>query len=420
MLIEFSVSNYRSIRDRQTLSLVANASKELRDSHVMPAGAPSAPDLLRSAVIYGSNASGKSNLLAALAYVGHFVRNSHALSQWEEPINYDPFLPAPPESAQSRFEIVFVQHGVRYEYGFGIADHLITEEWLHAFPEGRRQRWFQRGWNSAGEDEWEFGPNLRGQKHIWSSSTRANALFLSVAVQLNAEQLAPLYRWFASTLQNLLRRTSNTADLCEQDDDKRRRIVEFLTQADLGISNVRVERRGYDQPSLFAQPAEGMTERHTLRGWSRSGKEIVRVSLEHRTDTGAKLWLPLADESSGTRKMFDFAGPWINALAEGQVLVVDELDTSLHPQLLRHLVRLFNHPVTNPRGAQLIFSTHDTSLLDSDLFRRDQIWFMEKDPELASHLYPLTDFSPRKGENLEKGYLQGRYGALPVFSAQLE
>ena len=123
--------------------------------------------------------------------------------------------------------------------------------------------------------------------------------------------------------------------------------------------------------------------------------------------------LDYGEESKGTRILIDSAGAWLNVLNNGEVILYDELDTSLHPLMTRFLIRLFHSRTTNPNNAQLIFTTHDTSLLDGDLFRRDQVWFVEKDEKSASHVYPLSDFSPRKDEALERGYLKGRYGALP-------
>lgn len=424
MLIEFSVANFRSIRDRQTLSLIANAGKELRDSHVMPAGAPNTPDVLRSIVLYGANASGKSNLLYALRFVGDFVRNSTSRTQLGDPIPYHPFAIriADAKAAPSEFEVTFVQAGVRYHYGLAVTPEAVIAEWLHAFPEGRQQMWFQRRFDPNTETtSWEYGPNLRGQKKVWQDATRPNALYLSTAVQLNAEQLKPVFDWFTVTLRNIgpYARVNEgfTTRQCEQDAHWKARVLEFLLASDLGIADIQIEKHKFD-PASF-----GKSMPEPLRAYfaeQMKDSEVAEVRLTHRSGDGHALTLPLEEESGGTAKAYALAGPWVDVLTNGYALVVDELDTSLHPQLLRHLVRLFNHPATNPKGAQLIFSTHDTSLLDTGLFRRDQIWFMEKDAELASHLYPLTDFSPRKGENLEKGYLQGRYGALPIFSARLE
>lgn len=424
MLIEFSVSNYRSIRDRQTLSLVANAGKELRESHVMPADAPNTPDLLRSVVLYGANASGKSSLLYALLFVSDFVRNSASRSQPGDPIPYQPFAiaAAAGEASPCQFEVNFVQDGVRYQYGFAVTAQTVVSEWLYAFPEGRQQTWFQRRLvPETDTTQWEFGTNLRGQKKVWQEATRPNALYLSTAIQLNAEQLKPVFDWFTVTLRSITpyARVNDafTTRQCEKDAHWKARVLKFLSASDLGITDIHVDKHKFDPTSFDNSMPE------PLRAYfaeQMKDSEIAEVRLTHRSSTGQILTLPLEEESGGTAKAYALAGPWIDVLTHGYTLIVDELDTSLHPQLLRHLVRLFNHPATNAKGAQLIFSTHDTTLLDTDLFRRDQIWFMEKDAELASHLYPLTDFSPRKGENLEKGYLQGRYGALPVFSARLE
>jgi len=419
VLIEFSVSNYRSIHERQSLSLVASASKEHRESHVMAAGAPNTPDLLRSLVIYGANASGKSNLLVALLFVRDLVRNSARRGQPGEPIPHQPFAVVDAEgiAAPSEFELIFVQESVRYQYGMAVNAEEVVSEWLYAFPEGRQQMWFKREVHpETRASSWEFGSHLRGQKKVWQEATRANALYLSTAVQLNAEQLKPIYDWFAVTLRNIgpSARVDNdfTTNQCDKDAHWKKRVLEFLSAADLGISDMRVDRRKFDSTSFDKSLPEPLRAYFTEQ---MKDSELAEVSLTHRASNGRTLTLPLDQESGGTKKIFALAGPWIDVLANGYILVIDELDTSLHPELLRHLVRLINHPKTNPKGAQLIFSTHDTSLLDTDIFRRDQIWFMEKDAELVSHLYPLTDFSPRKGENLEKGYLQGRYGALPFF-----
>jgi len=419
MLVEFSVSNFRSIRDRQTLSLVASAAKELRESHVMPVEAPSTPDLLRSLVVYGPNASGKSNLLLALLFVRELVRDSARRSEPDEPIPYQPFAVGAAEEleAPSEFELIFVQAGVRYQYGLAVTARAVVAEWLYAFPEGRQQMWFRRELDpKSGSLGWDFGPNLRGQKKLWQEATRPNALYLSTAVQLNAEQLKPVYDWFSVVLRNIgpfaRVREDFTTRQCDRDEAFKLRVKEFLVAADLGISEIGVDRHKFDPTSVDRSLPEPLRAYFTEQ---MKDSEIPEVRLTHRAGNGQTLTLPLEEESGGTNKVFALAGPWIDVLANGYILIIDELDTSLHPELLRHLVGLINNPKTNPKGAQLIFSTHDTSLLDAELFRRDQIWFMEKDTELASHFYPLTDFSPRKGENLEKGYLQGRYGALPFF-----
>ena len=229
--------------------------------------------------------------------------------------------------------------------------------------------------------------------------TRTNALYLSTAVQFNSEQLKSIFLWFRDQLVILLKtsplhETHFNPDLTFQflkDPSTEPWIHKFMECADIGIENFQLIEE--EIPPL----------------------KKTTVRTQHKMlDSGQKVFFDLfLDESDGTQRLFSQAGGWLKALREGLVLFVDELDLHLHPNIVRYLIELFHNPKTNQKNAQLIFTTHDTSLLDSDLFRRDQVWFIQKDETQSSRLYSLLDFKPRKGEAIGKGYLQGRYGALP-------
>lgn len=415
MLVEFSVANFRSFHARQTLSLVASSGKELRNTNVVPEPAPATPDLLRSAVMYGPNAAGKSNMLLALAAMHQLVLTSTQIAPGSH-FNLAPFAFDKEAAAKpTEFELVFVHNGVRFQYGCSLTRERICAEWLFAWPEGRQQRWFERRWNSrTDKTSWRFGTSLTGQKKVWQDATRDNTLFLATAVQLNAEHLLAPFEWITQRLKPVgpYARFAPTFSLqhCEQDSEWQKRVIEYLAAADTGIAGMHVERRKMDAPVPSRTPDASPSRAVQI---ITNSPEQYDVRFTHRASTGTEGEIGYDDESGGTQKLFAMAGPWIDVLQNGYVLVVDELDTSLHPSLLRNLVGMFHDPTINRRGAQLVFTTHDTNMLDGDLFRRDQIWFVEKDRDLQSHLYPLTDFSPRKQENFERGYLQGRYGALP-------
>ena len=258
-----------------------------------------------------------------------------------------------------------------------------------------------------------MGASLLGQKQLWQDSTRQNALFLSTAVQLNSQQLQPIYDWFKKTLR--LANVSGwspsfTASLC-QDTGQRTKVLEFLRAADLDIQDILVESEKFTAKHL---PNDMPNEIKAKLLAELEDKEVFKVNTVHQTKQGKHVSFDVNDESDGTKKLFAFAGPWLDSLKNGHILVIDELHDNLHPKMIQFLVSLFHDSKTNPRNAQLIFTTHETSILNQDVFRRDQIWFCEKDRDQATKIYPLTDFSPRKNrENLEANYLAGRYGALP-------
>lgn len=414
MLIEMSVANFRSFRGEQTFSLVKGKGDELLSTNTFEATAVNNIELLRSAAIYGPNASGKSNLLLALGTMKQVVLESAVNLQRGDKLPVMPFrLSAETRQQPSEFEVTFVVGSVRYQYGFAASTERIHEEWLLAYPKGRAQRWFGRAWNVEEQRyDWELGSNLTGEKQLWQKSTRANALFLSTAVQLNSEQLQPIFDWFNNTL-----RLANvggwgpgfSASLCE--DSSKSQVMDFLRAADLHIDDIVVESKPFDVETL----PEGMPEplRDVIAG-NMKDKTILDIKTVHKDSDGKAVTFDFEDESDGTQKLFSFAGPWIDSLTNGYVLFIDELHDNLHPRLVQFLVQLFHNPETNPNNAQLVFTTHETSILNQEVFRRDQIWFCEKDASHATALYPLTDFSPRKGrENLELAYLSGRYGALP-------
>lgn len=415
MLIEFSVTNFKSIQATQTLSLVASPATELQEQNSFTTSENGVPRLLRSVAIYGPNASGKSNLLEAIDFMESFVTESSKEGQEGELIEVKPFLfNTVNRTEPSEFEVLFLQEGVRYQYGFAVTCTRVTHEWLIAYPEGRPQRWFEREYDpAANKESWYFGSKFKGHKTVLQETTRGNALFLSTAVQLNNEQLKPVYNWFHQKLRTIgvggLAPVYSTS-LCKTEDG-RKRILELLNAADLSIADIRIETKKFDSSDLPVGMPQSLKE---LIRKDLDGKDVAELKFMHAVvGTEELVTLDADDESEGTRRLFAFAGPWLDVLDNGHVLFVDELNNSMHPLMVRFLISLINNPQINRKNAQLIFSTHDTSVLDNELLRRDQIWFTEKDAANATKLYPLSDFTPRKGEALEKGYLKGRYGALP-------
>lgn len=414
MLIEFSVANFRSLRERQTLNLTKAKGDELASTNTFTTHAASEYQLLRSAAIYGPNAGGKSNLLTALKTMQRIVLQSATSQQRGDKLPVVPFrLSQDTLTAPSEFEVMFIVDQVRYQYGFAATSDRIHEEWLLAYPKGRPQRWFGRAWDESAECyDWELGSNLMGEKQVWQKSTRDNALFLSTAVQLNSEQLQPIYDWFKNTLH--LTNVGGwgpdfSAELCEK--NEKVQVMDFLQAADLSIEDILIEKMPFDVKVLPDDMPEYVKD--AIAG-DLKDKELIDIKTVHKSSDGKLVTFDFSDESDGTQKLFSFAGPWIDSLANGYVLFIDELHDNLHPRLVQFLVKLFHSNETNPKNAQLVFTTHETSILNQEEFRRDQIWFCEKDKQQATVLYPLTDFSPRKGrENLELAYLSGRYGALP-------
>lgn len=418
MLIEFRVKNFRSLRDEQVLSLVASKDKTLEDTHTVDTGLTAVPKLLRSAVVYGANASGKSTLIKALQYMRDVVLESATVIQPGQTYIVQPFrLDSCSANQPTEFEISFLLGEVRYQYGFAMTAKRIVSEHLLVYKAFKPQRWFERYYDpESGKDVYEFGSGMKGAKSVWEGATRPNALFLSMAVQLNSESLRPVFEWFSNDLVIFNEQAPlglHTSIQMLQQSDSRQQICNFLSAADISIADIEVVTRKVASQTFHFDLKAGKTE---VRQEDVDDNQLL---FSHVTEQGSAKF-DLMDESSGTRNLLFLAGPVLDILKKGITVVIDELDTSLHTLLVRELVRLFHTPLVNTGHAQLIFSTHDTSLLDApDLLRRDQIWMVEKDRDQASSLIALSEFSPRKNEALEKGYLMGRYGGVPFLDSTL-
>jgi len=393
--------------------MVASAAREDRATHVIQAPAPATPDLLRSCIIFGANAAGKSNLLTALLAFERLVVAPGAGSKSAR-LPHKPFsMDAYSSSEPTRFQVSFVQEGVRYQYGVSYDASRVWSEELYAFPEGRAQKWFVRSVNDGGQDVYDYGSALKGKKKTWEESTRTNALFLATAVDLNSDQLQTVFTWFEDRVRLLNPAmplaTRYTASSSSESEVRKARVMEFLAQADLGISGFEVSESPYDFSTI---PDDAPDELRRFVQSKLKDEVVQKIGMLHKSADGFEATLDLAEESSGTKKLFSIAGAWIDSLENGYIVLVDELDTSLHPLMLQYLVKTFHDPKINVGNAQLIFTTHDTNVIP--LFRRDQVWVVEKDAALRSSLTPISDFSPRKNENLEVGYLEGRFGGVPI------
>jgi AAA15 family ATPase/GTPase len=419
MLIRFAIENHLSIKEKQEISLVASSLQD-KGADLISA---SKINLIPAAIIYGANASGKSNFVLGFEFLRDTVLNSHQRGGPETKIPRNPFLlDEKSRSLPTTVDLDFFLRGVRFHYGFSAADKSFTEEWLFAFPSGKKQTWFHR---LARKKQIYFGKQMKGPLRTIESLMRPNSLFLSVAAQNAHVQLTPLFEYIRNfTLKYVVENRTGDALMAFAEGKVDDRIIHFLDQADSGIITYRFEdvlekfkKRGFDQNELardFLELVKKYTKsRIDLKDLNLEDIRPKKMSLGHRVASGIPQFFELSLESAGTLRLLILLKSIFEALDRGSLVVIDELDASLHTYLAENLVKLFNSRVTNPRGAQLVATTHDTNLLRKDLIRRDQIWFAEKDHNGATNIYPLTDIRTRNSDNLEKGYLEGRFGAVP-------
>lgn len=412
MLIEFSVSNYRSFREKQTFSMVAAPRLKKGDNVFKPVvKGEKLPDLLKVAAIYGPNASGKSNLIKALGIVG-YIANRQPSAQFT-PISVSPFRFDPQLAEQpSRFELHFVCVEQRYAFELALTQQRIVEERLVAFPKGKETLLYERHHMSSG-DEYIFGQQLEGGKalhDLWKKSTGPQVLFLTQAVANSSEELTQLREpltWlqngFMIVAEGMKVFTGPSQLLAEAYPPWAEEISSLLQDMDVPVTHIR-----FDQ--IEQNPAE-----HSPSGMldSTNPKPKSKTVLTHRTALGDAEF-DFQEESEGTKNLIGFWLPWRSRIQLGfnneKVLVVDELDSSLHPEIVASLVA--KH-IKSESPAQLIFTTHDTHLMDAKLLRRDQFWLTERDANGATQLRSIHDFEGRESEDLEKRYYEGRYRGLP-------
>lgn len=413
MLLRICVSNHLSLRDPQELLLAASALKDPKEGLIACNAAPKG-SVLPTVLVFGANASGKSNLVAAFEHMRSMVLLSHSKGQPGGGVPRQPFMldsASPPR--KTRFEADFVINGVRHQYGFEASDTAFASEWLYVFPKSRRRTLFVRD----GKD-FAFGRGLKGPNVTISKLTRPNSLFVSAAAQNDHKQLSAVYGFFASIKSDRDVATRGLAaqlQLGEEDPDPR--VIEFLSRIDTGIVGYRRKKTaipGEDRAitnSFIKAVRKAVGEPFDIG--SDNDETVTTIEPAHRGQRYREVYLALDQESAGTRRLLVLLRLAFQALDEGVPLFVDELDASLHTQACEAVLRLFCSPETNPKGGQLVATTHTTGVMRSSVLRRDQIWFTHKDHDGATELYPLTDTRTRRGDNIESGYLQGRYGATP-------
>jgi len=413
MLLRFAAENHLSIRERQELSFAASSLKDRSDGLIQCEAVDSGA-IVPALVIYGANASGKTNFVNALSTMRAMVLWSQTRGQPGGGVPRHKYLLDSSFSGNpSCFEIDFLLDGVRYHYGFQASDEAFISEWLYEIPKAHRRKLYERD-----EQDFDFGRWLKGQNHSIARLTRPNSLFLSAAAQNGHDLLSRIYKYFeniafagsASTPEFVFFSGINR-------DGIDRRVIDFLKSMNTGVIDYRKKeiklsedyRAKHNQLTAALETIFGVTTEIK----SDKDDKVVKIELAHRGSGGETMYFDLDLESAGTRRLLLILDQAFKAMDVGRPIIIDELDASLHTYASEAILRLFCSRTVNKNGAQLIATIHDTNLMKSEALRRDQIWFVDKNDEGATEIYPLTDIRTHKGDNVELGYLQGRYGAVP-------
>lgn len=420
MIIEFKIKNYKSFKDETLFSMIATSS--MKENLENTSEVNDKLRLLKSSALYGANGSGKSNFFIALRFMKNFIISSAKDGQAEEAIKAEPFIFSDSTIDEpSGFEVTFLHERSIYRYGFLADQYKIHEEWLYHTPKKRELKLFTRE-----EQAFDCSKKLFTEGLNLSDKTRKNALFLSLNAMLNGPTSTKVLTWFNNL--NIISgiHDNNYANFTihkvKDNEDYRKKTTLLLKSVGISLESLNVKTLKINEASIpeFIPPdiRKGILEESThqiefqKQKYGEDGKVIgtIPISIGH--------------ESQGTQKIFHLSGPLFNTLQEGRLLIIDELDARLHPLITKAIVKLFHSKENNPHNAQLIFATHDTNLLSNDLFRRDQIWFVEKDRNDASHLYSLSDFKTEKDKkirndaNYEKNYIAGKFGAIPYINRE--
>ncbi len=415
MLVEFSVKNFMSIKDEITFSMVAGIGDENIENTIKVENTDE--KYLKSTAIYGANASGKTNFMKALTAAILMVRRSNLRNINEPLLEMKPFkFDSKTVNEPCEFRFVFIKNNIKYIYGFSADINRIYTEYLYQYLSAKPSLIFER----KNVNEYKFTQSEQSKLAELATKNTEKKLFLSTATEWNYEKTKDAYIWFAEdidTYNDYMNIGGYAFNKFENDNEGnlKRFTINLLKQADILIKDYNFEVKNINVNNIIAAfnnikvPNENIVQKE------------VKISTFHEIENEdgniENYELELQEESLGTQNLFFFSPILKEAFEEGKVIIVDEIDKSLHPLLVEFIIKLFHNSEINKNNAQLIFNTHDTNLLSLDNFRRDQIWFTEKEPKKGTTvLYPLDDFSVRKTENIQKGYLNGRYGAIPFFA----
>lgn len=415
MLIEFSAENFLSIKDRVTLSMVT--SKDISHENNIIKNVSKNVNVLKTAAIYGANASGKTNVIKAISFVSYFLGKSHEMQKGKK-IEVEPFkLDRACLNMPSKFDIIFKAEGIKYAYGFSTTDEKVIDEYLYYYPNGRQTIIFER----EDTNNYKFTNDIEKQTAIKDKFNSPNKLFIAVASLWEYEKTQIPFKWLTDNLIVIIDHTDLqelTMNLMKSNESINTRVKSLLKTVVNDIEDIKFTEIPMDVKN---DPILKYLSEDAKAKFVNSSDKFLNISTFHKMNNSEELVeFDLDNESDGTKKLFGLLGPWIEVLDTGATLVVDELDIRLHSKLTRFLVELFHNKEINKKNAQLIFSTHDTNLLDQEIFRRDQIWFTEKKENNSTDLYSLDDFPVRKDAAIEKGYLQGKYGAIPYLKGGLQ
>ncbi|MFJ2365402.1 ATP/GTP-binding protein [Pseudomonas sp. NPDC087697] len=412
MLIEFSVSNYRSFREKQTLSMAATPRLSKKRNVFKPSvDGEKLPDLLKVAAIYGPNASGKSSLIRAMGIMGSLLASTPTSN--DEPLPVSPFRFDPQlKDEPSFFEYNFLQGGLRYRFVLRMTSQRILEEQLVSYPKGKETLLYERHFGDEGE-RYVFGSSLEGGKEVhnaWRRLTSPKMLFISQAVANSSEELTQLrapFSWFQTGLlvieqNNMMGLSAASIRFLQMASDYTGDLRDFLAEVDIPVSAIQLNTDADSVPS---------SKKLTLKEFFAAAQKD-KVTLTHTSLLG-RAEFDFSEESGGTKNLIGFWLPWfmINHANGSGILSVDELDSSLHPAIVADLIE--KH-LDGGLDTQLIFTTHDTHLMNAKTLRRDQFWITERDANGATSLFSVHDFEGREGEDVEKRYFEGRYRGLPL------
>ena len=417
MLLEFTVNNFKSIKDTIKFSMLATSRDEGNTSEVR------GYKILKSAILYGANASGKSNFLRAMAFMSRFVLNRYKVLQSTDKLPHEPFkLCDETENSSSTFEIVFFINTIKYRYGFELDDESVYSEWLYADEKGKEAKLFFRD----SEEKEYVNPNKFKEGYLFFNKKEekikvsSNQLFIWKCDQNDGEISKQILQWFnqfnmidGMDHQGYINYTMKKMETPLF----KKEILKLVQTADIGIDDIDAEEEDVPVEIIEQLPLPDGIKSDML---SDGGLKSISINTRHKKyNSDGKVVGNVEfelekEESKGTRKFFAMTAPILDTLKNGKVLIIDELDASLHPILTKHLIELFHNEEINTKKAQLIFATHDTNLLNRHIFRRDQIWLTEKDKHGATDLYSLSELkNVRKKEDFESQYIQGKYGAIP-------